>query len=122
MWFFLAALIVCFTIVVLYRMSIDMRRISLQHRRQMASDQRDYERYMDVRSKENPQPALPDFDGAIHAIQAAIPALDREINDLVVHPPDVGVLTPQQLLALKRVYSAKDYDLFMERARNENRR
>ena len=65
MWFFLAFAAVCFTIIVLFRMFIDMRRMEQQHNRLMRADQRDYERYIEVRSRENPQPALPDFKKAM---------------------------------------------------------
>ena len=61
MWFFLAFAVICFTIIVLFRMFIDMRRMEQQHNRLMQSDRRDYERFIEVATRELPKAALPDF-------------------------------------------------------------
>lgn len=52
MWLTLAALIVCFTIIVLFRMYIDLRRQDQQHIRLTQSDQRNHEKYLRVTKQE----------------------------------------------------------------------
>ena len=118
MWIFLAALIVCFTIVVIFRMYMDLRRQDQQYNRVMRSDQRDYERYIDVRSKENPQPALPDFSKAIATPSMNIDAYDMALEAVRYWKHDELPTIPQpltgaQLEALKRTYADNDYDRFI---------
>ena len=61
MWLLLSAVVVCFTIIVLFRMFIDLQRQNLQHQRMMFSDQRDYERYTAVTSRPKPRAEFPDW-------------------------------------------------------------
>ena len=65
MWLFLSAIIICLTIMVMFRLYIDLRRQEQQFRRVMASDSRDYERYVAVTSRPVSKPALPDFSAAV---------------------------------------------------------
>ena len=118
MWLFLAALVVCFTIVVMFRMFIDLRRVDNQHDRLMQSDRRDYERYIEASSKPAPKAALPDFT-PIAELPKAVPWF--------VDPSDIRYwkedelfpaapsqpLTGAQLEALKRTYAREDYDRFI---------
>ena len=131
MWFFLAFVAICFTIIVLFRMFIDMRRLEHQHNRMMASDRRDYERYIDIKDKENPRPALPDFSKAIATPSMNIDAYDMALEAVRywkhdelptvntsttgIPEPYVGTLTAQQLEALKRTYQREDYERFMRK-------
>ncbi|HUW03032.1 MAG TPA: hypothetical protein VMW08_11810 [Acidimicrobiales bacterium] len=72
MWVLLSAVVVCFTIIVLFRMYIDLKRVEYQHGRLMADDQRAYERFVAVSGLPHPKPSLPDF-GAI---------VDRQLQKL----------------------------------------
>lgn len=69
MWFALGLFIVCFTIIVLFRMYIDLRRVDHQHIRMLQSDVRSHERYQQVRQLEAPKAALPDFKTALEIQQ-----------------------------------------------------
>ena len=114
MWIFLAALIVCFTIVVIFRMYMDLRRQDQQYNRVMRSDQRDYERYIDVRSKENPQPALPDFTQHVATPSMTYyPVEEARYYNYDELPTIPQPLTGAQLEALKRTYADNDYDRFI---------
>jgi len=110
MWILLATVIVCLTIIVMFRMYIDMRRIDHQHTRIMRSDQRDFERYIEVTSRPAPKAALPDFEAARRATQHQY----RQ-------PPAISAMSDAelewQLEALKRTYAQNDYDRFIARQR-----
>lgn len=120
MWFLLAIVVVCFTIMVMFRMFIDLRRVNNQHERLMRSDARDYERYIEVASRPAPKAALPDFK----------PIAELPRTPLVIDPTDVRYwredepvtprpLTGAQLEALKRTYEREDYERFMHQRRKE---
>jgi hypothetical protein len=103
MWFAVGLLVICFTIIVLFRMYIDLRRVDHQHIRLLQSDIRGHERYQQVRQLEAPKPAMPDFRTAVELSTAAI-AADRYRID----PRDVGYYdtpfpkpTPEQVRALE---------------------
>ena len=114
MWFFLAFVAICFTIIVLFRMFIDMRRLEHQHNRMMASDRRDYERYIDIKDKENPQPALPDFTQHVATPSMTYyPVEEARYYNYDELPTIPQPLTGAQLEALKRTYADNDYDRFI---------
>lgn len=74
MWMFLGLLMICLTIIVLFRMYIDLRRITNQHNRMVQSDHRNHQRYIEVTSGHQPralpQASMPDFEQALFKAQA----------------------------------------------------
>ena len=60
-----AVLLVCFTAIVIYRMSIDRLRIQLQHKRLVQTDQFDQKRYTAVSQRALPEAQMPDLSGTI---------------------------------------------------------
>lgn len=115
MWLPLAVLILCFTIVVMFRMYIDLKRQEQNHQRMMRSDQRDYERYVSVTNREVPKAQLPDFDQVATRPQALPPARYYQPGDM----PDV--LSAAQLEALRRTYAREDYYRFIEQRERSRR-
>lgn len=52
MWFMLAILIVCFTLIVMFRMYLDLRRQDQQHIRLLQNDARSHDKYVRVTRQE----------------------------------------------------------------------
>jgi hypothetical protein len=65
MWLFLSAVMVCLTIMILFRMYIDLRRNDNMHARSLHRDSQNFQRYTAVTSRPVQKPAMPDFRGAI---------------------------------------------------------
>lgn len=126
MWFFLAFAAVCFTIIVLFRMYIDLRRIENQHNRLMRSDQRDYERYIQASSRELPKASMPDFTKAALDYKATR-ALETQMlrhrtsSDRGMGSGYVGPIPDQREIeqAVTR-YLNDDYDRFIEQQRRKD--
>lgn len=52
MWLMIAVLIVCFTLIVMFRMYLDLRRQDQQHIRLLQNDHRSHEKYLRVTRQE----------------------------------------------------------------------
>ena len=65
MWLFLATIVLCLTIVVLFRMYIDLRRNDNMHARSLHRDTQNFQRYTAVTSRPVQRPSMPDFQKAI---------------------------------------------------------
>lgn len=80
MWFFLALTVICFTIIVLFRMFMDLRRNELNHVRMVQSDHRNHERYQAVKQLEAPKAQMPDIGRSIesHRLFLLEQAIKRE--------------------------------------------
>ena len=65
MWLFLSAVMVCMTIMILFRMYIDLRRNDNMHARSLHRDTQNFQRYTAVTSRPVQRPAMPDFGRAI---------------------------------------------------------
>ena len=113
MWFFLAFAAVCFTIIVLFRMFIDMRRMEQQHNRLMQSDRREYERFIEVATRELPKAALPDFSKAI--VPRPIPT--HEIR----YRRDGELPSANQLSEVQRIYMEQEMSRFIDREERRDR-
>jgi len=122
MWFALGLFFVCFTIIVLFRMYIDLRRVDHQHIRLLQSDVRSHERYQQVRQLEAPKAALPDFRTALelqrppkaryHESHSA-PSLEelRAAERMVKRRP--ASMSNQELQEAVNRYLRDDYERFM---------
>ena len=96
MWFAVGLLVICFTIIVLFRMYIDLRRVDHQHIRMLQSDVRGHENYQQVRQLEAPKAALPDFKTALEIQQLKRRYVEPSYYDTPVPKP-----TLEQVRALE---------------------
>jgi len=111
MWFAVGLLVICFTIIVLFRMYIDLRRVDHQHIRLLQSDVRSYERYQQIRQLEAPKAAMPDFHSALEVSQRKqlhevkmrqLPRAQYYYDDVPFPKP-----TPEQVRALEPTVTYK---------------
>ena len=128
MWLFLAAIVVCFTIVVLFRMYLDLKRQEQQHSRLVQADHRNHERYVAITRQETIQEIAPLIEKIVRSQQPALPPA-RYIDDAMDFsesippiPSDRQIIDARTLEALKRTYSRNDYERFIENQKRIARR
>ena len=72
--------LICFTAIVIYRMSIDRLKMQQQHQRMVANDQLQAQRYARITQSEPPKPELPDF-GVVQRRRDTIRALPKPVQN-----------------------------------------
>jgi len=113
MWFFLAFAVICFTIIVLFRMYLDLRGQEQRHNRLMQSDRREYERFIEVTTRELPKAALPDFSKAL--APKPIPAHEIRYWEQGELP------SAKQLSEVQRIYMEQEMSRYIDREERRDR-
>ncbi len=97
MWVFLALLIVCLTIIVVFRMYLDLREGDRRHIRLIQNDAQSYDKYKRITQQE-----------ALAEITKLVQQQSRQLPSRAAPLP-----SKQELDAQVGYYLEKDYDNFM---------
>ena len=125
MWFTIGLLIICFTIIVMFRMYMDLRRQDQQHVRLTQGDQRNHEKYMRITRQE----AIGEMTKVLTDIKEGKVTLDPAPKQQAILPPSVE--EPPQMTPYKKAWidprtigdmQQIEYDAFIRREQREARK
>ena len=127
MWLTIGLLIICFTIIVMFRMYMDLRRQDQQHVRLTQGDQRNHEKYMRITRQE----AIGEMTKVLTDLKEGKVTLDPAPKQQ--EGPDIRALgeEPPQMTPYKKAWidprtigdmQQIEYDAFIQREQREARK